>query len=322
MIRIGIIGGADYSAGELCRLLLNHPEAELVFVNSERHAGLPLADVHAGLLGETDLYFTSELPFDEVDVVFFCFGPSKSEAFLADHYLPADVRVIDLTRDFRLLSDDNDYIYGLPELNRSRIGSALHVANPGDAATCIQLGLLPLAEAGLLGGDIAVNALVGSTGAGVQPSSTTHFSWRSGNVSIFQAFEHEHVAEIVQSIRQLQPDFDGEIDFIPYRADFPRGLFSTMVVRCQSALEEVEAYYRDFYSEAPFIHYAGRPIDLKQVVNTNKCLIHAERHRDKLLVTSCIDNLLKGASGQAVQNMNLMFGISETTGLGLKPSAF
>lgn len=322
MIRIGIIGGADYSAGELCRLLLNHPEAELVFVNSERHAGRPLADVHAGLLGETDLYFTSELPFDEVDVVFFCFGLGKSEAFLADHYLPADVRVIDLTRDFRLLSDDNDYIYGLPELNRSRIGSALHVANPGDAATCIQLGLLPLAEAGLLGGDIAVNALVGSTGAGVQPSSTTHFSWRSGNVSIFQAFEHEHVAEIVQSIRQLQPDFDGEIDFIPYRADFPRGLFSTMVVRCQSALEEVEAYYRDFYSEAPFIHYAGRPIDLKQVVNTNKCLIHAERHRDKLLVTSCIDNLLKGASGQAVQNMNLMFGLEETTGLQLKALAF
>lgn len=322
MIRIGIIGGADYSAGELCRLLLNHPEAELIFVNSERHAGRPLADVHAGLLGETDLYFTSELPFDEVDVVFFCFGPGKSEAFLADHYLPADVRVIDLTRDFRLLSDDNDYIYGLPELNRSRIGSALHVANPGDAATCIQLGLLPLAEAGLLGGDIAVNALVGSTGAGVQPSSMTHFSWRSGNVSIFQAFEHEHVAEIVQSIRQLQPDFDGEIDFIPYRADFPRGLFSTMVVRCQSALEEVEAYYRDFYSEAPFIHYAGRPIDLKQVVNTNKCLIHAERHRDKLLVTSCIDNLLKGASGQAVQNMNLMFGLEETTGLQLKALAF
>lgn len=322
MIRIGIIGGADYFAGELCRLLLNHPEAELVFVNSERHAGRPLADVHAGLLGETDLYFTSELPFDEVDVVFFCFGPGKSEAFLADHYLPADVRVIDLTRDFRLFSDDNDYIYGLPELNRSRIGSALHVANPGDAATCIQLGLLPLAEAGLLGGDIAVNALVGSTGAGVQPSSTTHFSWRSGNVSIFQAFEHEHVAEIVQSIRQLQPDFDGEIDFIPYRADFPRGLFSTMVVRCQSALEEVEAYYRDFYSEAPFIHYAGRPIDLKQVVNTNKCLIHAERHRDKLLVTSCIDNLLKGASGQAVQNMNLMFGLEETTGLQLKALAF
>lgn len=322
MIRIGIIGGADYSAGELCRLLLNHPEAELVFVNSERHAGRPLADVHAGLLGETDLYFTPELPFDEVDVVFFCFGPGKSEAFLADHYLPADVRVIDLTRDFRLFSDDNDYIYGLPELNRSRIGSALHVANPGDAATCIQLGLLPLAEAGLLGGDIAVNALVGSTGAGVQPSSTTHFSWRSGNVSIFQAFEHEHVAEIVQSIRQLQPDFDGEIDFIPYCADFPRGLFSTMVVRCQSALEEVEAYYRDFYSEAPFIHYAGRPIDLKQVVNTNKCLIHAERHRDKLLVTSCIDNLLKGASGQAVQNMNLMFGLEETTGLQLKALAF
>ncbi len=322
MIRIGIIGGAGYTAGELCRLLLNHPEAEIVFVNSESNAGNLLTDVHEGLYGETTLRFTDSLPFDEVDVVFFCFGHGKSMQFLADHYLPPDVRIIDLAQDFRLAADDNDYVYGLPELNRSLISSAQHVANPGCFATCIQLGLLPLAEAGLLSGDIAVNAITGSTGAGVKPAATTHFSWRSGNISIYKAFEHQHVPEIVQSLQQLQPDFDGEIDFIPYRGDFPRGIFATEVVKCDAPMEEIAALYRDFYSEASFTHYVDRPVDLKQVVNTNKCLIHAERHRDKLLVTACIDNLLKGASGQAVQNMNLMFGLEETTGLQLKAVAF
>ena len=322
MIRIGIIGGAGYTAGELCRLLLNHPEAEIVFVNSESNAGNLLTDVHEGLYGETTLRFTDTLPFDEVDVVFFCFGHGKSMQFLRDHYLPPDVRIIDLAQDFRLAADDNDYVYGLPELNRSLIASAQHVANPGCFATCIQLGLLPLAEAGLLNGDIAVNAITGSTGAGVKPAATTHFSWRSGNMSIYKAFEHQHVPEIVQSLQQLQPDFSGEIDFIPYRGDFPRGIFATEVVRCDAPIEEIEALYRDFYSEASFTHYVERAVDLKQVVNTNKCLIHAERHRDKLLVTSCIDNLLKGASGQAVQNMNLMFGLEETTGLQLKAVAF
>lgn len=322
MIRIGIIGGAGYTAGELCRLLLNHPEAEIVFVNSESNAGNLLTDVHEGLYGETTLRFTDALPFDEVDVVFFCFGHGKSMQFLADHYLPPDVRIIDLAQDFRLAADDNDYVYGLPELNRPLIANAQHVANPGCFATCIQLGLLPLAEAGLLSGDIAVNAITGSTGAGVKPAATTHFSWRSGNMSIYKAFEHQHVPEIVQSLQQLQPDFSGEIDFIPYRGDFPRGIFATEVVKCDAPIEEIEALYRDFYSEASFTHYIGRSVDLKQVVNTNKCLIHAERHRDKLLVTSCIDNLLKGASGQAVQNMNLMFGLEETTGLQLKAVAF
>ncbi len=322
MIRIGIIGGAGYTAGELCRLLLNHPEAEIVFVNSESNAGNLLTDVHEGLYGETTLRFTDALPFDEVDVVFFCFGHGKSMQFLRDHYLPPDVRIIDLAQDFRLAADDNDYVYGLPELNRSLITSAQHVANPGCFATCIQLGLLPLAEAGLLSGDIAVNAITGSTGAGVKPAATTHFSWRMGNMSIYKAFEHQHVPEIVQSLQQLQPDFSGEIDFIPYRGDFPRGIFATEVVKCDAPIEEIEALYRDFYSEASFTHYIDRAVDLKQVVNTNKCLIHAERHRDKLLVTSCIDNLLKGASGQAVQNMNLMFGLEETTGLQLKAVAF
>ena len=323
MIRIGIIGGAGYTAGELCRILLNNPEAEIVFVNSESNAGNLLTDVYEGLYVEADLRVTDQLPFDQVDVVFFCFGHGKSTQFLAEHYIPADVRIIDLAQDFRLTADDNDYVYGLPELNRSQIQNTLHVANPGCFATCIQLGLLPLAEAGLLpDSEIAGNAITGSTGAGVKPGATTHFSWRTGNMSIYKAFEHQHVPEIKQSLRQLQPTFNSEIDFIPYRGDFPRGIFATEVIKCDAPIEEIESYYRDFYSEAPFTHYVSKPIDLKQVVNTNKCLIHAERHRDKLLVSVCIDNLLKGASGQAVQNMNLMFGLEEDTGLRLKPVAF
>lgn len=322
MIRIGIIGGAGYTAGELCRLLLNHPEAEIVFINSESNAGNLITDVHEGLYGETDMRFTDELPFEDVDVVYFCFGHGKSTQFLTDHYIPADVRIIDLAQDFRLAAEGNDYVYGLPELNRTAILGAQHVANPGCFATCIQLGLLPLADAGLLQGDVSVNAITGSTGAGVKPSSTTHFSWRSGNMSIYKAFQHQHVPEIVQSLQQIQPSFEGAIDFIPYRGDFPRGIFATEVITCDAPEEEIADLYRDFYSDAPFTHYVDRAVDLKQVVNTNKCLIHAERHGNKLLVTSVIDNLLKGASGQAVQNMNLMFELEEDAGLRLKPLAF
>lgn len=322
MIRIGIIGGAGYTAGELCRLLLNHPEAEIVFINSGSNAGNLITDVHEGLYGETDMRFTDELPFEDVDVVYFCFGHGKSTQFLTDHYIPADVRIIDLAQDFRLAAEGNDYVYGLPELNRTAILGAQHVANPGCFATCIQLGLLPLADAGLLQGDVSVNAITGSTGAGVKPSSTTHFSWRSGNMSIYKAFQHQHVPEIVQSLQQLQPSFEGAIDFIPYRGDFPRGIFATEVITCDAPEEEIADLYRDFYSDAPFTHYVDRAVDLKQVVNTNKCLIHAKRHGNKLLVTSVIDNLLKGASGQAVQNMNLMFELEEDAGLRLKPLAF
>ena len=322
MIRIGIIGGAGYTAGELCRLLLNHPEAEIVFVNSESNAGNLLTDVHEGLYGETDLRFTDKLPFEDVDVVFFCFGHGKSTQFLSEHYIPADIRIIDLAQDFRLAAEDNDYVYGLPELNRNLICGAQHIANPGCFATCIQLGLLPLAEAGLLQGDVSVNAITGSTGAGVKPSATTHFSWRTGNMSIYKPFAHQHVPEIKQSLRQLQPNFTGEIDFIHYRGDFPRGIFATEVLTCDAPSEEIETLFTDFYSEAPFTHYVTRSIDMKQVINTNKCLIHAEKHGNKLLITACIDNLLKGASGQALQNMNLMFGLEETTGLRLKPVAF
>lgn len=322
LIKVGIIGGAGYTAGELLRLLLNHPAVEIVFVNSESNAGNLITDVHAGLWGETDLRFTDQLPFEDVDVVYFCFGHGKSTQFLAEHYIPADVRIIDLAQDFRLAADDNDYVYGLPELNGLQLQGAQHVANPGCFATCIQLGLLPLAANGWLDGDIYVNAITGSTGAGVKPSATTHFSWRTGNLSIYKAFRHQHIPEIMQSLHRLQPSFDGAVDFIPYRGDFPRGIFATLVARCDKSEDEIIEAYKNFYAEASFTHYVDRPLDLKQVVNTNKCLVHVEKYGEKVLVTSCIDNLLKGASGQAVQNMNLMFGLEETAGLRLKPVAF
>lgn len=324
MIKVGIIGGAGYTAGELCRILLNHPEAEIVFINSSSNAGNKITDVHEGLYGDTDLTFTDQLPLDEVDVIFFCFGHGKSEEFLREHEIPAHVKIIDLAQDFRLAAPGNDYVYGLPELNGEAIRQAVHVANPGCFATCIQLGLLPLAKAGLLKADVAVNAITGSTGAGVKPGATTHFSWRNNNMSIYKAFSHQHVPEIKQSLRQLQPDFCSEIDFIPYRGDFARGIFATEVVRVDEALsvEEVVELYKKFYSEAAFTHYVDKAIDMKQVVNTNKALVHVDKYGDKLLVTSTIDNLLKGASGQAVQNMNLMFGIDETAGLKLKAGGF
>ncbi len=322
MIRVGIIGGAGYTAGELCRILLNHPDAELVFVNSSSNAGNLLTDVHEGLYGETEMRFTDQLPFESVDVVFFCFGHGKSTQFLAEHTVPDHVRIIDMAQDFRLADASHDYIYGLPELNRDAICGARHVANPGCFATCIQLGLLPLAKACLLVGDVTVNAITGSTGAGVKPGATTHFSWRTGNMSIYKAFNHQHVPEIKQSLRQLQPQFGGEVDFLPYRGDFPRGIFATSLMRTEAPLEVVEQNYRDFYSSAAFTHYVEKDIDMKQVVNTNKCLVHVGKYGDKLLVTSCIDNLLKGASGQAVQNMNLMFGLDEMAGLRLKSLAF
>lgn len=324
MIKVGIIGGAGYTAGELCRILLNHPQAEIVFINSSSNAGNKITDVHEGLYGETDLVFTDQLPLDQVDVVFFCFGHGKSEEFLKEHTIPAHVKIIDLAQDFRLAAPSNDYVYGLPELNKEAIQVAQHVANPGCFATCIQLGLLPLAANGWLNGDIAVNAITGSTGAGVKPGATTHFSWRNNNMSIYKAFNHQHVPEIRQSLKQLQPEFDGAVDFIPYRGDFARGIFATLVVRMQEGMtaEAVVEAYRNYYQDAAFTHYVEKSIDMKQVVNTNKALVHVDWFGDKLLITATIDNLLKGASGQAVQNMNLMFGLEETSGLKLKPSAF
>ena len=321
MTRVGIIGGAGYTAGELCRILLNHPATEIAFVYSTSNAGNLLSDVHEGLLGETDMRFTDELPFNSCDVVFFCFGHGKSTQFLSEHSIPERVKIIDLAQDFRLAAPGNDYVYGLPELHRKEIRAAMHVANPSCFATCIQLALLPLARAGALKGDVVINAVTGSTGAGVKPSATTHFSWRTGNMSVYKVFTHQHLHEIRQSILELQPDFSGALDFIPYRGDFPRGIFTTAYLHSNLSQEEIDRCY-EMYADEPFTHYITRDIDLKQVVNTNKALVHAQKYGDRLLVTSVIDNLLKGAAGQAVENMNIMFGIPETTGLKLKPVAF
>lgn len=329
MIKVGILGAAGYTGGELIRLLLNHPEAEIVFANSESNAGNPVSDVHEGLIGETDLRFTNEMPFDRVDVVFFCFGHGKSEQFLKEHTIPEHVKIIDLAQDFRIKNEESsiknyDFIYGLPEMNREEIAKAQHVANPGCFATCIQLGLLPAAKMGLLTEDVSVNAITGSTGAGQKPGATTHFSWRNNNLSIYKPFTHQHLAEIYQSINQVAPSplGDASIDFIPYRGDFARGIFCTEVVKTTTPIEEIVEFYKEFYKDAAFTHYTDKSIDLKQVVNTNKALIHCEKYGNKLLITSVIDNLLKGAVGQAVQNMNIMFGIDETAGLRLKASAF
>ena len=322
MVRVGILGAAGYTGGDLIRLLLNHPEAEIVFANSESNAGNPVADVHEGLYGDTELCFTSEMPFDSVDVVFFCFGHGKSEAFLKEHSIPENVKIVDLAQDFRLEAPDHDYVYGLPEINKERIAKAQHVANPGCFATCIQLGLLPAASMGLIKGSVAVNAITGSTGAGQKATATTHFSWRNNNMSIYKAFTHQHVPEIRQSLRQVQGHLDADIDFIPYRGDFSRGIFATEVIKTDRPLEEIVEAYKAFYRDARFTHYVDKAIDMKQVVNTNKALVHCDKYGDKLLVTSTIDNLLKGAVGQAVQNMNIMFGLDEATGLNLKSSAF
>lgn len=340
MIKIGILGAAGYTGGELIRLLINHPGAEIVFANSESNAGNKVYDVHEGLLGDTELTFTDEMPFDKVDVVFFCFGHGKSEQFLKEHEIPANVKIIDLAQDFRL-KGDHDYVYGLPEINKAQIAKCQHLANPGCFATCIQLGLLPAAKHGLIKNDVSVNAITGSTGAGQKPAATTHFSWRSDNFSVYKLFTHQHLHEICETLNTLRPAAapevvdtlnegfdvaDGQvtIDFIPYRGDFARGIFCTEVITLDKAMdkEEVVALYREFYKDAAFTHYSDKAIDLKQVVNTNKALVHVDVFGRKIVVTSMIDNLLKGAVGQAVQNMNIMFGLDERSGLNLKPSAF
>ena len=330
MIRVGILGAAGYTGGELVRLLVHHPEVEIVFANSESNAGNLVADVHEGLLGDTDLRFTDAMPFDEVDVVFFCFGHGKSEAFLKEHSIPAHVKIIDLAQDFRIAAPTHDYVYGLPEIHKEQICKCQHLANPGCFATCIQLGLLPLAKSGLLTHDVAVNAITGSTGAGQKPVSTTHFSWRTDNMSIYKVFTHQHLHEIRQSLTELQGSLDVDVDFIPYRGDFARGIFCTEVVKFDGeegtptnpTTEQLADMYRTFYADAAFTHYIDKALDLKQVVNTNKALVHIDKFGNKAVITCIIDNLLKGAVGQAVQNMNLMFGIDETAGLGLKANAF
>ena len=322
MIKIGIIGGAGYTAGELIRLLINHPEVEIVFINSQSNAGNFVADVHEGLYGETDLCFTGKLLLEDIDCLFFCTAHGDTRKFLESHAVPEDLKIVDLSMDYRIGDGNHDFVYGLPELNRRAICHSKHVANPGCFATCIELGLLPLAKHLMLNSTISVNAITGSTGAGVKPGPTSHFSWRNGNISIYKPFAHQHVPEIRQALGQLQNSFNADIDFIPYRGNFTRGIFATIVTRNKVSIEEITRIYGEYYEEDSFVHVVDKEIDLKQVVNTNKCLLHLEKHGDKLLIVSCIDNLLKGASGQAVHNMNLLFNLEETVGLRLKPSAF
>lgn len=322
MIKVGIIGGAGYTAGELIRILLNHPLAELVFVNSTSNAGNKLYDVHGGLLGETDLSFTDQLPYESIDVLFFCTAHGDTKKFMETNNVPANLKIIDLSTDYRHKGEGNDFVYGLPELNKEEIKSAKHVANPGCFATAIQLALLPLAKAGLINSEVHVNAITGSTGAGVKPGATSHFSWRENNISVYKAFGHQHLTEIRQSIVQLQNSFSADINFIPVRGNFTRGIFASVYLNFEGTIEDAEKLYNEYYQESAFVIVTDKNPDLKQVVNTNKCLLHLEKHGNKLLILSCIDNLVKGASGQAVHNMNLIFGLDETEGLRLKASAF
>ena len=325
MIQVGIVGGAGYTAGELIRILLNHSHAEINFVFSTSNAGNHLSKVHQDLVGETDLSFSSEVNL-EVDVLFLCLGHGNSKAFLAKNEFSKYTKIIDLSNDFRLLKDNHfkgkDFVYGLPELNKASIKTANFTANPGCFATAIQLTLLPLAQAGLLKSDVHVNATTGATGAGTSLSKTTHFTWRDNNFSSYKVFSHQHLDEIEQSVHQLNQNFSSEINFIPNRGDFSRGVFASVYTYFDGELEQAKGLFEDFYKDDDFTVLSEDPIHLKQVVNTNKCILHLSKHKNKLLITSIIDNLLKGASGQAVQNMNLMFGLDEKEGLRLKASYF
>lgn len=321
-IKAGVIGGAGYTAGELLRILIHHPYVDIIFVNSTSNAGNPVTHVHSGLIGETGLVFTSELPFDKVDALFLCSAHGDSKKFMDNNDVPASVKVIDLSTDYRAKRDDHNFVYGMPEINRAEICNATRVANPGCFATAIQLALFPLVAAGLITDEMHVNAITGSTGAGVKPSDTSHFSWRNNNISIYKAFDHQHLQEIGQSLRQLQPGLSKAVNFIPVRGNFTRGIYATTYTHCTLSLAEAKQLYSEFYKDAAFTFVTDKNPDLKQVVNTNKAIIYLEKHGDKLLIISMIDNLLKGASGQAVQNMNLMFGLDEKAGLGLKSIGF
>jgi N-acetyl-gamma-glutamyl-phosphate reductase len=330
-IKAGIIGGAGYTGGELIRILINHPNTEICFVHSNSNAGNLISDVHTDLIGDTDLRFTDQLSQD-IDVLFLCVGHGDARKFLDANPINDSIKIIDLSQDFRLNQKseigNRKFIYGLPELSKQAIKTAENIANPGCFATCIQLALLPLAKAGLLNTEVHVSATTGSTGAGQKPTETTHFSWRNNNLSVYKAFEHQHLNEIGESLNSLTPTLSkGEetglkLSFIPYRGDFARGIMASTYLDCDLSLEEAEHLFINFYAYAPFTHISKQNIDLKQVVNTNKCIIHLEKHGNKLLILSIIDNLLKGASGQAVQNMNLMFGLDELAGLRLKAVGF
>lgn len=321
MIKAGIIGGAGYTAGELLRILLRHPEVEIAFVNSQSNFGKYVYEVHEDLIGETSLKF-EESDLSAADVIFLCQGHGHSKTFLQENNISRKTKIIDLSQDFRLKEEDNEFVYGLPEINREKITKATHVANPGCFATAIQLAILPLFSSKLQIADIHINGITGSTGAGQAPSGTTHFSWRNDNVSVYKPFVHQHLKEINESVHQLQEGYQGQLNFIPIRGNFSRGILVTAYTRCDSSIEELKAIYKDFYRGHPFISLSDKSPNLKMVVNTNKCVLSLEKIGSNLLITSVIDNLVKGASGQAVQNMNLLFGLDETTGLKLKPIGY
>jgi len=328
VIKAGIIGGAGYTGGELTRILINHPFTEIVFIHSRSHAGQPVHTVHRDLAGETDLQFTGDMipaADGSIDVLFLCLGHGESKKFLAENKIADKIRVIDLANDFRLSSHrqqgSRNFIYGLPELNRDKIKSATNVANPGCFATTIQLGLLPLAKAGLLT-EVYTTGITGSTGAGQSLAETSHFSWRENNIQAYKTLRHQHLGEINESLTQLQPHGNIAIHFVPWRGNFTRGIFISSQLHTDKSLEELISLYKNYYTGHPFTQISTEPVFLKQVVNTNKCVIQLEKAEDVLVVHSVTDNLLKGASGQAVQNMNLMFGIDETAGLKLKSNYF
>lgn len=332
-IKVGIIGSAGYTGGELLRILIHHPTVDIVFAQSGSNAGNAVSDVHEDLFGDTDLRFSAGTS-DDIDVLFLCVGHGDARKYLDANAVAPHVKIIDLSQDYRLRDNTayqgKNFIYGLPELQRERIQGADYIANPGCFSTNLQLGLLPLANEGLLPDQIHINATTGSTGAGQRPTATTHFSWRANNLSAYKSFEHQHLQEVSESLDQLQPGFlpatDGSllqramqrINFVPQRGDFPRGIFSTIYLDTDISEEEAYRLYETYYATHPFTHVSTANIHLKQVVNTNKAIIHLEKHGDKLLILTAVDNLLKGASGQAVQNMNLMFGLDETSGLRLK----
>lgn len=323
-IKAGIVGGAGYTGGEMIRLLINHPDTDISFVHSTSNAGNPVSKIHADLVGETDLVFTDILQ-NEIDVLFLCVGHGDAKKFLSANEIGDHIKVIDLSQDFRLQRErsigSREFVYGLPEFNKEKIQSAKNIANPGCFATAIQLGLLPLAKAGVLG-DVYTTGITGSTGAGQGLSTTSHFSWRANNIQAYKSLQHQHINEIHQSLQQLQGNDGMQVNFVPWRGDFTRGIYISSVIDCGLPLDAIKELYKEFYEDHAFTHVSETIVDLKQVVNTNKCLLHIEKQGSKIVVHSAIDNLLKGACGQAVQNMNLLFDLEETSGLKLKASYF
>lgn len=320
-MKIAIAGGAGYTGGELIRLLIQHPHTHITQILSQSQAGKPVAAVHQDLEGWTNLSFTSELQ-DDYDALFLCMGHGRSGLFLNENDIPDDKIIIDLSNEFRFPGPDHDYIYGLPEWQRDKITTSRRIANPGCFATGIQLALLPLAQARLLSGEITATSITGSTGAGLRPGATTHFSWRNNNLSTYKLGTHQHIPEVHQSVRDLQPEYEGDVFMIPVRGDFPRGIFSSVLTNTYLDIGELLRLYREYYEAHPFTIVTTQDLDLKRVVNTNRAYLRIDKIRDKVHITSTLDNLLKGASGQAVQNLNLVAGWDETTGLQLKPSVY